>query len=170
MVACNLHTNHPLFSITGFLCARKMSASRQSGALSLSLSFAAYNRSFPCMESYHAITTHWKALKAPQLGHFTSLEVCCYGIDLGASIVMLNQSEHSISTISTNESAPLWFQVEALVIAETPVIGLIPNGTDPWPRCSCVSFTITTKVKILTLLRNWNQSFYDRGTIISPLL
>ena len=26
------------------------------------------------------------------------LEVCCYGIDLGASIVRLNQSEHSIST------------------------------------------------------------------------
>ena len=27
----------------------------------------------------------------------TCLEVCCYGIDLGASIVRFNQSEHSIS-------------------------------------------------------------------------
>ena len=34
----------------------------------------------------------------------TSLDVCCYGIDLGASIVRFNQSEHGIST---NESAPL---------------------------------------------------------------
>ena len=37
-------------------------------------------------------------------GHF---EVCCYGIDLGASIVRLNQSEHSIWRISTNESGAL---------------------------------------------------------------
>ena len=37
------------------------------------------------------------------------LEMCCYGIDLGASIVRFHQSEHSIWTveISTNESAPL---------------------------------------------------------------
>ena len=38
--------------------------------------------------THHAITTHW---------HFTCLEVCCYGIDLGASIVRFHQSEHSIS-------------------------------------------------------------------------
>ena len=33
--------------------------------------------------------------------------VCCYGIDLGARIVRLNQVEQSISRIWTNESAPL---------------------------------------------------------------
>ena len=36
--------------------------------------------------------------------------LCCYGIDLGVSIVILNQSEHSISMISTNESGPLCYQ------------------------------------------------------------
>ena len=57
--------------------------------------------------TYHAITTHRNAQQAPQWDHFACLEVCCYGIDLGASIVRLNQSEHRISTISTDESAPL---------------------------------------------------------------
>ena len=42
-------------------------------------------------------------------GHFTSLEVCCYGIDLGRRIVKFNQSENSISRILTNESAPIWY-------------------------------------------------------------
>ena len=32
---------------------------------------------------------------------------CCYGIDLGASIVRFHQSEHSISRIWTNESGAL---------------------------------------------------------------
>ena len=41
------------------------------------------------------------------MAHFTCLELCCYGIGLGVSIVRFNQSEHSIWTISTNESAPL---------------------------------------------------------------
>ena len=45
-------------------------------------------------------------------GHFACLEVCCYGIDIGANIVRFNQSEHMISTISTNESAPLWSRGE----------------------------------------------------------
>ena len=53
----------------------------------------------PIMEAiYHAITTHRKALNAPSRGHFSCLEVCCYGIDLGTSIVMFNQSDPSIST------------------------------------------------------------------------
>lgn len=41
------------------------------------------------------------------LGHFTCLELCLYGIDLGASIVKFSQSEHSISAIWTNESGAL---------------------------------------------------------------
>ena len=35
--------------------------------------------------------------------------MCCYGLDLGTGIIKFHQSEHSIWT---NESAPLWFQVE----------------------------------------------------------
>ena len=47
----------------------------------------------PCMEAtYPAITTHMKAQNARNRGHFTCLEVCCYGIDLDASIVRFNQS------------------------------------------------------------------------------
>ena len=49
--------------------------------------------------TYHAITTHRKTQNA-------CLEVCCYGIDIGASIVRFNQSENSNSRIWTNESAP----------------------------------------------------------------
>ena len=43
-------------------------------------------------------------------------------IDLGASIVRFNQSENSISTISTNESAPLsledafWLQLAGFIM------------------------------------------------------
>ena len=45
------------------------------------------NRSFLCMEAtYHVITTHWKAQNVPGRGHFTWIEVYCYGRDLGASI------------------------------------------------------------------------------------
>ena len=47
-----------------------------------------------------------KAHKASR-ENFTGLEVCCDGIDLGTSIVRFNKSEHSVSTISTNEIAPL---------------------------------------------------------------
>ena len=38
----------------------------------------------------------------------TAEELCCYGIDLGTSIVKFNQWKQSISRIPTNESAPLW--------------------------------------------------------------
>ena len=41
--------------------------------------------------TYHAITTHRNAQQAPQWDHFACLEVCCYGIDIGACIVRLNQ-------------------------------------------------------------------------------
>ena len=46
-----------------------------------------YNRFFPCMEAtYHAIITH-----------FTFTDLCCYGRDLGASMVKFHQSEQGIS-------------------------------------------------------------------------
>ena len=52
------------------------------------------------MEAIH--NNRPKGTKCP---NFTCPEVCCYGIDLSASILRINQSEHSIWT---NESAPLW--------------------------------------------------------------
>ena len=52
----------------------------------------AYNRSFLSVHGSHLSCYN------NTRGYFTYLEVCCYGIDLGASIVMFHQSEHSIWT------------------------------------------------------------------------
>ena len=58
--------------------------------------------------THHAITTHRMAQNATRREHFTCLEVCCYGIDLGASIVKSSTNQSTVSGGTwTNESGPL---------------------------------------------------------------
>ena len=86
--------------------------------------------------NYHDVTTHRKKTKCPR-EHFACLEVCCYGIDLGASIERFYQSEQRKSTISTIENAPLCNQAQfassELHVQHQSVRGPLELGGDPLP-------------------------------------
>ena len=87
-------------------------------------------RSFPCMEAtYHAI-----AITTQRKAQNVCLEVCCYGIDFGTSIVRLNQSEESIWRFWTNESAG-----HCLVDITGLTVPRSPAGSPFLPRRSSLS-------------------------------
>ena len=72
-----------------------------------------YNRSFPCMEATYpyAIETQRKARNAPSRGLWVTWAGSLWHKRAGVVTNDLNQSEHSIWGLSTNESSPLCCQV-----------------------------------------------------------
>ena len=68
----------------------------------------AYNRFIDPNVShfFHAINTQ----------HFTCVDVCYYGIDLGTSIVRFHQSEHSISTTTRSVLSGLFTKISIFII------------------------------------------------------
>ena len=75
---------------------------------SLLQALGAYSRLFPCMEATYPYAKKWNVRNAAHRGLWVLWSVFYDIRKLAKQHYNFNQLEHSISTISTNESAPLW--------------------------------------------------------------
>ena len=121
------------------------------------LGSGAYDRFFMCMEAtYHTITTH----------HFTCIEVCCYGIDLGTSIVRFSQSEHSIWCLCLWSDGLWTLNNDTKMLRETYLIKIGPiflwsyvitAAFLPSPTPSMALGTISVRWHLQIYYYNWPQ-------------
>ena len=128
------------------------------------------------------LSCHNNTPKGTKWGHFTCLEVCCYGIDLGASIIRKGSTNQSTVSggIWTNESAPFCHCVisprsacwSSLTRSEPPAQcnALIYNSEAPLAiqhiqELAQVSINISSPtyyyyLSQLTALDNWHRQYW----------